>query len=90
MSTKSSILYLENIHFFEEVLDEKNAYIEVTGTGNAEVKIGFDKSQRITISISNEIMDDIAISWCKKRKLHGALGGPIGMEYGSPDSEYTD
>ncbi len=32
--------------------------------------------------------DKIAIEWCKKRKLHGALGGPVGLEFGSPDCKY--
>jgi hypothetical protein len=73
MSTKNSILYSENIHFFEEIFDEKNVYIEATGSGNSEVEISFDKYQKVTITISNEQMDDIAIAWCKKRKLHKAL-----------------
>jgi hypothetical protein len=38
--------------------------------------------------IPAEIFDEIALAWCKQRKLHGALGGPVGNEWGSPDCEY--
>ncbi|MBO9489832.1 hypothetical protein J7384_05610 [Endozoicomonas sp. G2_1] len=41
--------------------------------------------QKITLAIDAQEFDKLAIAWCKKRKLHGALGGPVGREYGSPD-----
>ena len=41
--------------------------------------------QKITLAINALEFDKLAIAWCKKRKLHGALGGPVGREYGSPD-----
>ena len=39
---------------------------------------GFDEST----------VDDISIAWCKHRKLQGALGGPVGREWGGPDCEW--
>tara|TARA_R110000868_G_scaffold125790_3_gene332066 strand:- start:186 stop:812 length:627 start_codon:yes stop_codon:yes gene_type:complete len=43
----------------------------------------------LRVEIDAEQFDHLAITWCKKRKLHGALGGPIGNEFGSPDCEYS-
>lgn len=42
----------------------------------------------LVVEIPAEIMDDIAIAWIKKRKLQGAVGGPVGNEYGGPDCPY--
>ena len=35
---------------------------------------------QLVVEVPADRFDEIAIAWCKKRKLHGALGGP--------DSEY--
>lgn len=88
MSTKCGILYSGNIYLFEEAFEDNTAYIEVTGAGNAKIEMDFDKTQSITVAIPNKIMDNLAIAWCKKRKLQGALGGPVGNEWGSPDCDY--
>jgi len=80
MSTKGGIFLSDNIYLYEEVLDDKTAYIEVTKPGNAKIEMDFDGYQSITVAIPNEVMDEIAISWCKKRKLQGTLGGPVGNE----------
>ena len=45
-------------------------------------------SEQLTVAIPAEIFDKIAIAWCRKRKLQGELGGPVGLEFGSPDSPY--
>jgi hypothetical protein len=42
----------------------------------------------LTAKIPAEQFDKIAIAWCKHRNLTGALGGPVGIEYGSQDCEY--
>lgn len=39
---------------------------------------------KLEVEIPESVLDEIAIAWCKKRKLHGALGGPVGQEWGSP------
>ena len=41
------------------------------------------------VDIAPEQLDHLAIAWCKKRKLQGTLGGPVGKEFVSPDSEYS-
>lgn len=42
----------------------------------------------IMVGIHPDAMDDLAIAWCRHRKLQGALGGPVGKEWGSPECEY--
>jgi hypothetical protein len=44
--------------------------------------------EQLMVSIPDEAMDDISIAWCKHRKLQGALGGPVGREWGAPDCEW--
>ena len=43
----------------------------------------------LRVEIAPEQFDYLAIAWCKKRKLQGSLGGPVGKEFGSPDCEYS-
>jgi len=38
--------------------------------------------------LSLEQIDDIVIAWCKHRELQGALGGPVGKEFGAPGCDY--
>ena len=55
----------------------------------------FDRASAIIkaspVPIDSHLMvaevDEIAIAWCKKRKLQGRLGGPVGQEWGSPDCD---
>ncbi len=44
--------------------------------------------ERLTVEIPSEVLDEIAIKWIKYRKLQGAVGGPVGLEWGSPDCPY--
>lgn len=41
----------------------------------------------LTLTIPVSVLDEMAITWCKHRKLQGALGGPVGQEWGSPDAD---
>ena len=63
-------------------------YIETSGPEECSDQKNADNQTTAMISIPADIMDSLAIEWCKYRKLHGALGGPVGNEYGSPDCEY--
>ncbi|RUP80971.1 hypothetical protein C7Y69_10005 [Alteromonas sp. KS69] len=45
---------------------------------------------QLSVDIPSDGMDKMAIAWCKKRGLHGALGGPVGREFGSVDCEYNE
>jgi hypothetical protein len=47
-----------------------------------------EQFHQVKIAIDAKEFDSLAIAWCKKRNLHGALGGPVGKEFGSPESEY--
>ena len=51
---------------------------------------GDDAFSQLSVDIPADIMDRIAIAWCKKRGLHGALGGPVGLEFGSVDCDYDE
>lgn len=51
---------------------------------------GDDAFSQLSVDIPADIMDRMAIAWCKKRKLHGALGGPVGLEFGSVDCDYDE
>lgn len=42
----------------------------------------------LIVEIPVSVLDEMAIAWCKRRKLQGALGGPVGQEWGSPDADY--
>ena len=44
--------------------------------------------EQLTVNIPNAAMDEVSIAWCKHRNLQGALGGPVGKEWGSSDCDY--
>jgi len=51
---------------------------------------GDDAFSQLSIDIPVDIMDRMAVAWCKKRRLQGALGGPVGREFGSVDCDYNE
>ena len=51
---------------------------------------GDDSFSQLSVDIPSEVMDKLAITWCKKRALYGVFGGPVGREFGSVDCEYDD
>lgn len=95
MSIKASISSGTSHHFyFEELLsyDLQFVFLELMNPAEFSVmKETFEgrSMESLTIQITSEIMDEIAISWIKKRKLQGAVGGPVGQEWGSPDCPYA-
>lgn len=93
MSTKSDIYFEEetNAYLYEEAFWSDGispAFIEVSGFKNAKVDMNYDESAKVTIAISADVMDKLAVAWCKKRKLLGGFGGPVGKEYSSPNCPY--
>lgn len=91
MSTKASITGGKRHHlYFQEYLDSepKNVFLEITGPSEFSVTMETTRTgvlDSLVVEIPAEVMDDIAIAWIKKRKLQGAVGGPVGNEWGSPD-----
>lgn len=91
MSTKASITAGERHHlYFQEYLDTKpeNVFLELMKPREYSVTKETTRDgviENLVVEILAEIMDDIAIAWIKKRKLQGAVGGPVGSEYGGPD-----
>ncbi len=51
---------------------------------------GDDAFSQLSVDIPADIMDRMAIAWCKKRRLHGTLGGSVGREFGSVDCDYDE
>lgn len=93
MSVKSSIYYHSptGTHLYEEVTTEgirSDAYIELSNPNEFRVEKAPDAGITVSFNIPPEIMDDLALAWCKRRKLRGALGGPVGKEFGSSESDY--
>lgn len=69
IGTKGEIYSSGDFYLSEDCFDENKVYIQAEGLGNAEVNL-VDKHLNVTIAIPNEIMDELAIEWCKKRKLN--------------------
>lgn len=44
--------------------------------------------ESLTVEIPSEVLGEIAIKWIKHRKLQRAVGGLVGLEWGSPDYPY--
>jgi hypothetical protein len=93
MSTKEWVYEQDNpdIGCYQEItLDDDINNPAVIQVNNPEefsiAKTEF--SEQLTVAIPAEVFDKIAIAWCHKRKLQGELGGPVGLELGSPDSPY--
>ncbi|MCP5213030.1 MAG: hypothetical protein H6998_19100 [Hahellaceae bacterium] len=74
-------IYMEDIQQNSVLLSVKNAK---EATFVKDELTGY----HVTVGIDPEAMDELAIAWCKHRKLQGALGGPVGKEWGSPDCDY--
>jgi len=60
------------------VKDTKATFLDISGLGG----------NNVTVGLTPDAMDELAIAWCKHRKLQGVLGGPVGKEWGSPDCDY--
>ena len=87
----------------QEFPTEDSAFNPSDNTNPAELIIDFPSSFNVTkghtggeafsqlsVDIPSDVMDNMAIAWCKKRGLHGALGGPVGREFGSVDCVYDE
>jgi hypothetical protein len=94
MSTKEWILFDENeANLYQELSlgDDNNnpATIEVTSPADFYIESETFPNDKVYSTLRLEIpanrFDALAIAWCKTRRLHGALGGPVGREFGSPD-----
>ncbi len=101
MSTKELVfshpegasIYQECFYDFEKHVANPNpAVIQIENPGQfsitREEHAGAKPFSKLVVEIPAEHFDEIAVAWCKKRKLHGMLGGPVGQEWGSPDCDY--
>ena len=100
--TKTDWIFSEADHSLHQQFSAKGSELNPRDNTNpAELIIDFPASfnitrghtgdedfSQLTVEIPSDVMDKMAIAWCKKRGLHGALGGPVGREFGSGDCEY--
>lgn len=81
MSTKEWFYSLEtsDVGGYQEMhLEQENHNLAIIQVENPN-KFSVDKEnnyQKVTLAIDAQEFDKLAIAWCKKRKLHGALGNP--------------
>ena len=73
-------------NLFEDLKEAQKVYLYVQSVGGLELSKGNEAQLKLELSASD--FDQLAIEWCKKRKLQGAFGGPVGQEWGSPDCEW--
>jgi hypothetical protein len=68
-----------------EALDPCSVLLHVKDTKETFLDISELGGKSVTVGLTPDAMDELAIAWCKHRKLQGVLGGPVGKEWGSPD-----
>lgn len=91
MSVKVSISFGKGFHlYFQELLSEEptSVFLELENPSEYRVEKETFKEKSIdtlTVEIPSGDFDKIAIDWIIKRRLQGAVGGPVGAEYGGPD-----
>ena len=84
MSMKSTITDGDNFSFYHKTIfgDEiKEVIIESINPNKCNIG-------KAKINLTSNEMDKIAIAWIKERKLGSVFGGPVGLEWGSPDCGY--
>ena len=86
MSTKASISSGTKFHlYFQELLSDqpRSVFLELNDPQEFRVERETFKGKSwnvLVVEIPSEDMDKIAIDWIRKRKLQGAVGGPVGAE----------
>jgi hypothetical protein len=97
MSTKEWVYQgSEQVGVYQDTTaDNENnnpAVVEITNPVDFNINYASQDSEqsfsKLIAEIPANVFDEIAIAWCKKRKLQGALGGPVGKEWGSPDCDW--
>lgn len=93
MSAKVTIYYQpeSGVHLYEEVTSgdiRSPAYLAVDNPEECTFQHDMNGISAM-LCVPPGIMDDLAIAWCRHRKLQVALGGPVGREFGGPDYEQS-
>lgn len=93
MSTKSSITSGPMFHLYHELtlgsVEPQDVYLELDDAKELMIEKEVEHhGLRARIQLPCELLDKVAIAWIKHRKLQGAVGGPVGLEWGSPDCPY--
>lgn len=88
MSTKSTIAAGYGYHLFEEVSFDDATEAFLTLCGSLDIvyeKNSKNREDRLTVAISPEVMDGIAVAWVAKRKLSVTAAQGIADEPLPPD-----
>ncbi|WP_439531657.1 hypothetical protein [Marinobacter adhaerens] len=91
MSTQASISSGPKFHLYlQELLGDqpRSIFLELNDPQGFRVEretFSGKSSNVLVVETPSEDMDKIAIDWIKKRRLQGAVGGPVGTEWSSPD-----
>ena len=94
MSTKASITAGERYHLYHQLYlgaEPESVFLEInrpTEFSVAKETAADSVIDSLTVEITAEDMDEIAIAWIKRRELQGAVGGPVGNELGGPDNPW--
>lgn len=93
----------ENHSLHQEFPNEDNVSNSSDNTNPAQLIIDFpvsfnltqghtgdDAFSQLSVDIPADIMDRMTIAWCKKRRLHGALGSPVDRKFGTVDCDYDE
>ena len=94
MSAKGSISSGEKYHLYHQELpseDPKSVFLKLENLVEYRIEKETCKgvsTDVLTFEMPSWILDQISIDWIKKRKLQGAVGGPVGAEFGSPDCSW--
>lgn len=92
MSTKYSIASGPTFHLYHELtldpVQPEDVFLDLENTQGLLVEKDDWTKLRTRVQIPCELFDQIAIAWIKHRRLQGAVGGPVGTEWGSPDCDY--
>jgi hypothetical protein len=93
MSTKSPITSGPNFYLYHETTlggeEHQDVYLELDDTREFRIeRLSGREEVRTSLQLPCALLDQVAIAWIKHRKLQGAVGGPVGMEWGSPDCPY--
>ena len=86
--SSNEFFYQDEIQGYQELsFDEINQNLVCIAIENPAYYEAIIRSQyrKVIFGVPPDEFDKLAIAWCKKRKLHGAFGGPVGREFGSPD-----
>ena len=75
-------------NLFDDIETAQQVTLYIDSANELQVQQAGNGSVKLCALLDADLLDQLAIDWCRKRKLQGALAGPVGQEWGSPDCDY--